>query len=93
MDRMVGPHGNTCFVTRLKRVMTVSVENHEGYGWREAPSRLGGCVGDHGFERLEHQDGTYVIVCACGWRSPAAPSAQQVGDEWDQHRRHASSGG
>jgi hypothetical protein len=86
MDRMVGPYRNTYFVTRLKRVMVVSVEKHEGYGSVRTPSRLGGRVGDHGFDRLEHHDGTYVIVCACGWHSPRQPSAQQVGDAWDLHR-------
>ncbi|MGH8882477.1 MAG: hypothetical protein ACRD0P_34880, partial [Stackebrandtia sp.] len=81
----------TCFVTQLKWVMTVSVENEEGYGSVRNPSRLGGRVGDHGFDRLEHHGGTYVIVCACGWRSARQPSAQQVGDAWDVHRALAES--
>ena len=50
-------------------------------------------MGDHGFDRLEHLDDAYVIVCACGWRSPAAPSAQQVGDDWDRHLAMAESTG
>jgi hypothetical protein len=48
-------------------------------------------VGDHGFERLEHDaDGRYVIVCRCGWRSVADTSAEIVGHEWDEHRELAS---
>jgi hypothetical protein len=42
-------------------------------------------VGDHGFDRLEHLDGRYVIVCECGWRSSAEESAEIVGNEWDEH--------
>jgi hypothetical protein len=47
-------------------------------------------VRDHGFDRLEHHaDGRYVIVCECGWRSEADPSAEVVGNEWDEHRKLA----
>ena len=43
-------------------------------------------MGDHGFDRLEHHDdGRYMIVCSCGWRSSADPSAEVVGSELDDH--------
>jgi len=42
-------------------------------------------VATHEFERVEQVDGSYVLVCACGWRSPADPSAAVVGTSWDRH--------
>ena len=47
-------------------------------------------MGDHGFDRLEHDtDGRYVIVCECGWQSDAESTAGAVGVEWDAHRELA----
>jgi len=42
-------------------------------------------VAMHECERVEQVDRTYVLVCACGWRSPADPSAAVVGSSWDHH--------
>ena len=44
-----------------------------------------GVGNDHEFERVERGT-SYVLVCACGWRSGPSDSAQQVGDQWDHHR-------
>ena len=49
----------------------------------------GGPMGSHGFEKVEHDGERYVLVCRCGWRSSAQPSARVVGDEWDRHRAAA----
>ena len=47
-------------------------------------------VATHEFERVEEIDGSYVLVCACGWRSPADPSAAVVGTSWDEHLAEAA---
>jgi hypothetical protein len=43
-------------------------------------------VGGHDFERVDVEDGGYVLVCECGWRSDTARSAATIGYEWDDHR-------
>jgi hypothetical protein len=43
-------------------------------------------VGDHTFERVDVDEGGYVLRCDCGWRSTPHVSAEAVGEEWDQHR-------
>jgi len=40
----------------------------------------------HRCEAVEEVEGGYVLVCTCGWRSAADPSAGAVGELWDQHR-------
>jgi hypothetical protein len=58
---------------------------------RATRANWGGPVGDHRFDRLEHdRDGRYVVICTCGWSSSADTSAEAVGHEWDVHRELAS---
>jgi hypothetical protein len=52
----------------------------------DAPAMAG-----HDFERIEEpQPGRYVLVCSCGWRSAPSDRAKVVSEEWDEHRRVAS---
>ena len=41
---------------------------------------------EHRCEAVEEVEGGYVLLCTCGWRSPADPSAEVVGERWDHHR-------
>jgi hypothetical protein len=41
---------------------------------------------EHHCDAVEEVEGGYVLVCTCGWRSTADPSAATVGDLWDRHR-------
>jgi hypothetical protein len=40
---------------------------------------------DHSFSRVDDEEGLYVLVCACGWRSSPRYRAAAVGGEWDEH--------
>jgi hypothetical protein len=39
----------------------------------------------HWCAEVEVVDGGYVLICACGWRSPAERSGALVGARWDAH--------
>ena len=32
----------------------------------------------------------YVLECNCGWTSPCEPTAQAVGEAWDDHLERSS---
>ena len=41
---------------------------------------------EHRCESVEETEDGYVLVCSCGWRTPADESAGVVGEHWDRHR-------
>jgi hypothetical protein len=41
---------------------------------------------DHRCQAVIEVSSGYVLVCTCGWRTPAAPTAATVGAHWDAHR-------
>jgi hypothetical protein len=40
----------------------------------------------HLCEMVEEVEAGYVLVCSCGWRSPARATGSGVGEAWDEHR-------
>jgi hypothetical protein len=40
----------------------------------------------HRCQAVIEEDGGYVLVCTCGWRTPESRSAAEVGGHWDRHR-------
>jgi hypothetical protein len=41
---------------------------------------------EHLCARVDEIDTGYVLVCTCGWRSAAEPTAQAACEHWDRHR-------
>ena len=44
---------------------------------------------EHHVDHVEVRNGRYVLVCGCGWRSPAERKAGDAGQAWDAHERQA----